>query len=105
MCYLITIVIPAAATAILKQQSQALLTEDIVLLPTFNPSITQYFRDDMSAFAIIRGTCSCDLYTGRAASPIEKRRQKYKTKGWSEAKIQRALAGKVNRGQRCYEPI
>lgn len=94
MCYLIIIAIPAKMSFTINQFSQSHLEKNMRLVPTLNNSITQFFQKNTTAFDLVRGTCSCDLYTRAGTGQTEKLRRKYQNKGWSEAKIQRALADK-----------
>jgi hypothetical protein len=91
MCYYITTAFPKAmANAILRS-----LPKGLNSLPATNPAISRLLPKDYDSLAIITAMCSCDLYS--SAKPGEKDREeealrrKYKKKGWSENKIQRAL--------------
>lgn len=58
--------------------------------------LSNHIPNDFVTFTVTSNGCSCDLYTGnRDIIDTEKeqarKRAKYKKKGWSEAKIERAL--------------
>ena len=91
MCYFITVAFPKAmASSILAE-----LPKGLQPLTVTNQAITKLLPKDYGSLAIITAMCSCDLYS--PALPGEKERvkevlrRKYKKKGWSENKIQRAL--------------
>jgi len=58
-----------------------------------------FYPEHLVAYSITSGGCACDLVTagppsGDADVERERLRRKYERKGWSKAKIQRALDGK-----------
>ena len=92
MCYYITVAFPkATANSILTSLPKGLNSSAFS-----NPSVSKRLPKDYESVAIITAMCSCDLYSS-PAKPDEKEkekealRRKYKKKGWSENKIQRAL--------------
>lgn len=62
------------------------------------------YAPELCVYSITSGGCSCDLVTiGTAAEAIEKKTSKllsiYKKKGWSQAKIDRALKDRIEVSQ------
>jgi hypothetical protein len=56
-------------------------------------SVSGLIPGDYRTLLIARGGCSCGLWYGRKIhDDTEKRRRKYEAKGWTRAKIERALA-------------
>jgi hypothetical protein len=57
-----------------------------------NPHLSRIFDADDIRFEVTHGGCSCDLYTApRDPGEHERALTRYRRKGWSEAKITRAL--------------
>jgi len=92
MCYYITVAFPkTTAKTILTSLPKGL---DSMLVT--NPDICKLLPKDYESFAIImEELCSCGLYSPIKPDDKDKEREalrrKYKKKGWSENKIQRAL--------------
>lgn len=92
MCYFITITVPKAES----DKITTTLPRNLHCFITNNKSITTHIPPDYISYCIITGMCSCDLF--HPAHPEEDGKEKealilkYKRKGWSESKIQRALA-------------
>lgn len=60
-----------------------------------NPDVGAAFGEEFALFSITDGQCSCHLYDSPAAAerePDHARRRKYERRGWSQARIERALA-------------
>ncbi len=93
MCYFLTVVIPRSYEATLRQQLPPQLNLD--LAPSRNASLAAWLQKDEVAFYLTGGMCSCDLFA-RAGSSVQNQqaalRQKYQAKGWSAAKMERALS-------------
>ncbi len=49
-----------------------------------------------SLYVVVEGMCACSLFTPKPTTPgksrLKRMRKKYEQQGWSEAKIERALA-------------
>lgn len=98
MCHLITVVIPAGR----QNQLQEVVPEEVELHPHRNPHIKKLVPRGFDAYLLMTGDadfrCSCSLYTPiEAASekeldPVEHLRRKYRQRGWSATKIERAIA-------------
>ncbi len=92
MCYYITIAFPTT----LASSIQTALPKGLHPLETSNSNITKLLPKDYTCRAITEEMCSCALFTpskpGERDKEIATLRRKYKDKGWSESKIQRALA-------------
>lgn len=88
MCYLLQLGIPKDRETIIDSLS----TGDIIAYRE-ETCLASHLAQDFIAFSLITNGCSCDLYTGARGSTrdLEKDREKYRKKGWSEAKIDRAL--------------
>jgi hypothetical protein len=93
MCYLVTIGTSGSRAAV-----ATLLGPDLRLgvQPSTNPSLQSLFPPGDQLFQVTSGGCSCDLVI--QANELsrdgqrERLRSKYTRKGWSVAKIGRALA-------------
>jgi hypothetical protein len=80
-----------------------------------NPRLAAAFPPADKLFWITHGGCSCDLNLSKhpdsGERTLAKERARYRKKGWSEAKVDRAMAAKhsarpsVSRGQREDTPI
>lgn len=107
MCYFLTIGVPdEAANAFESAISRGLAAHRMQ-----NPSIEAVLPKDVATYVLISGMCSCDLYTPEREPPnrqteITRLRRKYARLGWSEAKIDRAVAGSISKGdaRRGREP-
>jgi hypothetical protein len=93
MCYYITI-------AISKNQAnhiQSLIPRGISVKPVTNRSIKQHLPKEFVTYIITCGMCSCSLFSEEPEKEepknhIKKLRRKYANKGWSQAKIERAIS-------------
>jgi hypothetical protein len=94
MCYYITIGLPDNSKLNPNDYLQFLVT------PQENTSIRIAFGSEFRFFYISEGYCGCSLYN-KPHQPEEelKLREKYEKKGWSEAKISRAIACKLSNSQ------
>lgn len=61
-----------------------------------NDSLATAFGSDYAAFHVTIGGCSCDL-----RSSTEDVRAKYRRKGWSPSKVERALKNRERAGERA----
>jgi hypothetical protein len=70
-----------------------------------NPSVVRLFPPTDVLFTITHGGCSCDIYAAPLARNTDEDeaadRERYRRKGWSEAKISRALEAKRSRAGRA----
>jgi hypothetical protein len=93
MCYLVT-----AGAREGRTQVEAFLGVDspLALRTSKNPSLRLVFPRADRLFDVTHGVCSCDLVKPRkrrpAAAQHPRLHAQYDRKGWSEAKIARALA-------------
>jgi hypothetical protein len=95
VCYFVAIGIRRGSGALVEALSQgreASFRVDVCI----NSSIADLFGPDDSVYFLTRGQCSCDLYVepGSASDPTEERSRaeaRYRRKGWSQNKIERAL--------------
>src|SRR5215213_1542275 len=103
MCFFLTVAVPSQhAERIGEAFGRGFQTH-----PTANASVTAALPAGYAARLVTSGMCSCDLYarprTADAPDPATHLRRKYEKRGWSEAKIKRALeqaadnASKTNR--------
>ena len=100
MCYFITVAVDEKYVALMK----AKLRSSFHLSSTGNHTIVDSLRADEVAFVLTDGMCSCDLYCRPHAieDNEEKLRRKYakpkyKKLGWSEDKINRAIADSLRK--------
>ena len=114
MCYFVTVGVREAGVLILDAEKRR-RDRRFGVSPVKNPHVTAIFPPADKLFWITHGGCSCDLYLARKRgdpeeATVEKERTRYRNKGWSEAKISRALKAKhatrtpVPRGQREDTP-
>src|SRR4051794_39247903 len=91
MCYFLTIAVPSPHA----ERIGGMFGRGFQTHPTANPSVTSALPAGYAARLITRGMCSCDLYArprgADAPDPAAHLRREYERRGWSEAKIQRAL--------------
>lgn len=92
MCYFIGLGLPPAA-------SHRLLGEfgrGYMLPPTSNASVRAGLPASFESRLLVSGMCSCDLYRRPGVPPPgpspEGMRDRYRKRGWSEAKIDRAIS-------------
>lgn len=92
MCYYITIAAPTKFTA----DVSALMDSGLQLRPTRNADVMASLPDRFTAWILMEATCSCGLYASPRApdapSEAQRLRKKYAKSGWSDAKIDRAVA-------------
>lgn len=93
MCYFVTVGVPEDKAAYLEEA----FSRGLAASPATNASITRHLPDHYRTYVITRGMCSCDLFGGSLPRPDDgsharKLRRKYERRGWSETKIERALA-------------
>ncbi|HEV2802287.1 MAG TPA: hypothetical protein VGW12_17575 [Pyrinomonadaceae bacterium] len=93
MCYFITVGVAEEHADVLRQR----LSDTVGASPVSNGSILRLLPAGYLTFNL-GGLCSCHLYSGSGAEPlnVEKLRSKYKRKGWSEGKINRAISDKLS---------
>ena len=94
MCHFLFVGIPADSSEVLHPLRGLGLSTRVAT----NPHLGGFFPSDHSMFVVTRGSCSCDLYvdsmaddSGVAAPEEGAARRRYQRKGWSDAKIERAL--------------
>jgi hypothetical protein len=91
VCYLIHLGVPeSSADAVPPGRVPRIARQN-------NPSIAAAFGRSYVLFSITDGGCACALHSARAepgetADVVVTKRRKYERRGWSEAKIERALA-------------
>jgi hypothetical protein len=93
MCYFVTVAVPETHAERLENS----VPRDLAAHPVMNASIARHLPPKYRSYVLTTGMCSCDLFFSE--SPIrhngahaDKLRQKYEKRGWSKAKIDRALA-------------
>lgn len=91
MCYFITI----SAEEDLKQITKEILPSGLILRENNNTFFVKRLGEKFKSFNVVDGLCSCSLYPlllpESKNDEIEQVIKKYKRKGWSKNKIQRAL--------------
>lgn len=92
MCYFVTIGVPEKHAHRIREA----FSRGYHLDETKNASVLAAFPPNYAARLVTSGMCSCDLYA-RPRSPLsgnreQRLRRKYSKRGWSEAKIDRAIA-------------
>lgn len=92
MCYLVLVGVRDHRHSLLVSE---MTSRGFVVDGTRNPTVLSVFpaRDVVSA--ITYGMCSCDIYASRRRAFDEQAaRRKYEKKGWSAAKIERAISAR-----------
>ena len=88
--------VPADAVALVNRVCGS--SAALEVRPSQNPSLAAAFPAGDVRLALCSGGCSCDLYTPTRrrgeAEQEERSRARYRRQGWSEAKIERALASR-----------
>lgn len=99
MCYFLNVAIKRDEAHLLKEK----LGRGIHVELIENSSIRRHLGDEVELMVLTDGGCSCSLYTPVNSSPqhvthakTEKLRKRYSRKGWSEAKIARAIQDAVH---------
>lgn len=91
MCYFVTVAVPSQHAGRVGE----VFGRGCQARPTANPTVTAALPAGYAALLITRGICSCDLYARpRGAGEPDAAahlRRKYENRGWSDAKIRRAL--------------
>lgn len=89
MCHFLTISVPDHALPDVPDRLRGKIDFSV----QNNPSINRLISSDWISFTATSGGCSCDLYRDPKASIGDDTQLiiRYLKKGWSEAKIQRAL--------------
>jgi hypothetical protein len=89
MCHFLTIAVPGTSVPEVPTEFR----RKIHFADHTNRSVIRHAPSDWISFTATTGGCSCDFYRGNDHAPDdrEKLEKKYREKGWSDAKIQRAL--------------
>jgi hypothetical protein len=89
MCRFLTIAVPGKSTPPVPTEFH----RTINFAAQSNRSLTKYTPLDWTSFTATSGGCSCNLYNPPVSEPGDRSilETKYRKKGWSNAKIQRAL--------------
>ena len=102
MCYFITIAVDERHESTLKQK----LRSSFRLSRSENPSIKARLEPQDVSFVMADGMCACDLFREPQAIESENKEEKlrrkyakpkYKKLGWTEAKIERAIADSLSK--------
>jgi hypothetical protein len=93
MCYFITVCIPESFDEYMKEVSSSGMS----FWRCENAHIMKNLKNGFQGYVLTTAMCSCDLYSAPLSdvelnAETNKRIKKYKSKGWSKAKIQRAIA-------------
>jgi hypothetical protein len=110
MCFFVTIAVPSQHA----EQIGEVFARGFQTRPTANAGVTAVLPAGYAARLITSGMCSCDLYArprdAGVPDPAAHLRRKYEKRGWSEAKIKRALEqvevqpSKTNRATSGFRP-
>jgi len=93
MCYFITIGIPESKAGDLEEQARPGMSA----WRCENSHIMAHLDAGFQGYVLTIGMCSCDLYRSPTddetmEDTIRRLQEKYRKKGWTEAKVQRAIA-------------
>ena len=89
MCHFLTIAVPRKTVPEVPQEFLRRIRFD----EHTNQSVTRHTPPNWTSFTATSGGCSCDFYHAQDVA-LERRtklEKKYRKKGWSDTKIQRAL--------------
>jgi hypothetical protein len=108
MCYFITVGLDKNYTSFLHRYMQ----DEYGFLRSNNPSITDRLNTNSVAFHIVstgKQPCSCGLFylkrEDSEPSEANRLRLKYRKKGWSAEKIERAISDKFSTHKRNFEGL
>jgi hypothetical protein len=90
MCYFLTVAVRPADAILLEPFREA----GFQIKPSLNPVLSAAVGRGVAAFYVSTAMCACDLYSfvhGRHDAERERLRSKCARKGWTAAKIERAL--------------
>jgi hypothetical protein len=112
MCCFLTVGVRETGVAILDAERRR--RDGLAIASARNPRLIAAFPPADKLFWITHGGCSCDLDLSNrpqlSERPVEREWARYRKKGWSEARIGRALAAKhsprppLSQGQRVDTP-
>lgn len=99
MCHFLTITVPGRAVPEVPKEYR----RKVHFVEQTNRSVTEFAPPDWISFIAISGGCSCDFYRTPHDTPENRSnlKQKYQKRGWSEAKIHRALESQKDAPTRC----
>lgn len=102
MCYFITVGTNELGAEVLMRR----LSDTFGASPTSNVSILNLLPPNDRTFNL-GGMCSCHLFSKSHAEPLDthKLRSKYKKRGWSESKIERAISGKRSAQRESFKGL
>jgi hypothetical protein len=95
MCFFITIAVPAGVSDAVRRRHSR---EGLLIEPTANPSAIAAASPRFVPLLVTFGGCSCGFYT--RLQPVQSKEKaeqllaRYRRLGWSQAKIDRALASR-----------
>jgi len=90
MCYFLTIGIPGSLATVIKEA----FPSDMAVWQCENKNIMVHLPSECHGYVVTTGMCSCDIYQWANKDPeedIKKLKEKYRKKGWSKNKINRAV--------------
>jgi hypothetical protein len=91
MCYFITLAVPQKCAQFVSEATRRGLS----VWPWTDRGLLRTLPDEYATFFITSGQCSCDLYAPQRSEQVVTRdehlRRAYAKRGWSEAKIERAV--------------
>src|SRR5688500_14064247 len=103
MCFYITIAVPAQDAGLVAQ----VFNRELQIEPSSNAAIMAALPAGYAAALVTNGVCSCGLYGSlrrSSSDAAERLRHKYAKRGWSEAKIARAVAQASSAGSKGLHP-
>lgn len=93
MCWYITMSVPRAHASLVERIAKA--HPEVDVRPSPDTTAAARCPSGSAVYLITRGGCSCDLCTDASRSgsnDTQRQRAKLENKGWSHAKIERAIA-------------
>ncbi|MBN8886296.1 MAG: hypothetical protein J0I77_11295 [Rudaea sp.] len=103
MCWFITLAVNGEAAE--KVRISAHTHSSVNVAESSGTTACALFKPEMAKFLITMGGCSCSLFHEIRTAKLdsEKKRAQLRRKGWSEAKIERALAESCEANKRNAE--
>lgn len=103
MCYYITIALPEKKAELINSG----VPKELKVEPVVNLTVNKQLPSNFDTYTVTSGPCSCGLFSEKLPdeSPeadIKRLKRKYKAKGWSKTKIDRAISSHLEQTRDNY---